>query len=189
MDLALCNKIFNILGWIYIIITIAYVLAVVPMFFLAMSMRMSFGAFVGCAVFCIPACIALDWYGIYRKHRKAAIYAIIPAFVGILFVPGALLIGMIDLLLCVMSIVCAVLVSIFGKKYHYLEEQEGFPHFSELHTEEVKRNEAALNSDPYARDERFYAKEDVRGKMDELPDVTEKLRAKEDLKNDYMDSI
>ena len=29
----------------------------------------------------------------------------------------------------------------------------------------------------------------LHGKMDELPDVNEKLNAKEDIKNDYMDSI
>ena len=97
--------------------------------------------------------------------------------------------GIIDVALIAISILNAALVNHFSKKYHFLEEQEGFPHFSDLHTDNLKKADIARNSDPYARNEEYYASENVRGKMDELPDVNEKLNAKEDIKNDYMDSI
>lgn len=188
-ELAACNKVFGVLGTIYIVIACAYVLALIPMFFLSMSLRMSFGSFVLCSVICIPASIALGYYGVYRKHQFAAVLAIFPVVMGIFFASEAFFIGFIDIMLIPLSMASALLVTIYGKKYRFLEQQEGFPHFSELHTENVRKADEAAKADPYARREEFYAHEDVRGKMDELPDISDTMQAKADVKNNYMDEI
>ena len=188
-ELNKCNKVFGGLSWLYIVIAVAFLLSVIPMFFLSMSLRADFGKFVCCAVFCIPISLVLGWYAIYKKYPKAAVLGILPATVGVFFVSDAMFTGIIDVALIAISILNAALVNHFSKKYHFLEEQEGFPHFSDLHTDNLKKADIARNSDPYARNEEYYASENVRGKMDELPDVNEKLNAKEDIKHDYMDSI
>ena len=46
-----------------------------------------------------------------------------------------------------------------------------------------------LKTDPYQRREEFYAKEEVRGIMDDFVMPSQQLEAKADNKNDYMDSI
>ena len=188
-ELAQCNRVFGVLGTIYIVFACAYILALIPMFFLSMSLRMSFVSFILCAVLCIPSSIALGYYSVYRKHQFAAVLAIFPVVVGVFFASHAVFIGFIDVVLIPVSIVSAILVTIYGKNYHFLEQQEGFPHFSELHTENVRKADSAAKADPYARKEEFYASEDVRGKMDELPDISEAMQAKADVRNNYMDEI
>ena len=188
-ELALCTRLFGILGTTYLITAVAYAIALIPMFFLSMSLRMNFGSFILCAVLCIPLCIALGYYGVYQKHQFAAVLAVFPAVIGIFFASDAVFIGFIDILLILISIVSAVIVTVYGKKYHFLEQQEGFPYFSDFHNDNIKKNEEAAKADPYARQEQFYVKEEVRGKMDELPDVSEAMQAKADVRNNYMDEI
>lgn len=184
-DLKKCEMLYNILGKIYLFIIIFLVLAFVPNLYFNGNV----GVFLILALLLIPAEIALDMMSIYRKETKFTFLALIPAVLGLLCVPSSVLFGLVQILLFILAVVCALLVPAANKKYNYLAQQEGFPYFNELHTDNRIKADEALRKDPYERDERFYAKQEVRGVMDDFVTPQEEMKARTDEKNDYMDAI
>ena len=76
----------------------------------------------------------------------------------------------IDLVYTIVMIVLGVATMLANAKYHYLEEQEGFPQFSELFEEQKKRGPVnAMSYEERAEQLRRAARpESARQTMDEL---------------------
>lgn len=187
-DMKKCKMLYNTLAKIYILIIIFLVFAFIPSFFFSATYS-GIVPFLVLSLALIPATVFCGMKSIYRKSTKYVYYALISSVLGLLCVPFSGVVGICGLFLFILSVVSAVLVPIANKKYNFLEQQEGFPYFSDLHTEEMKKGEEALKKDPYQRDERFYAREEVRGVMDDFVTSDQTLDAKTDTKNDYMDSV
>ena len=186
-----CNMFYNGIFKFYIVLIIFMIMAFVPNLFTSLANGGDLLVLLLLALVCIPCNIAMAMYSMYTKTSKFAFYSIIPAALGVLTFAASvpLYFGLIDVLLLGLSIALAVLVPKVNNTYEYLSQQEGFPYFNELQSKVLETADNTLKTDPYQRREEFYAKEEVRGIMDDFVMPSQQLEAKADNKNDYMDSI
>ena len=188
-DLKICNTIYNIIGKFYIILAVFLILAFIPCLFSSFNYRLNTGLFILLSVFLIPAHIYCEIRAVYKKETKFALAAIAPVVLGLFCASDGLFFGVADVLLTFASLILAVVISQTNKKYNYLAQQEGFPYFSDLHSEQMNKGLEAMNYDPYKRNEQYYVREEVRGVMDDFVSPDQQMKVKDDTKKDYMDSV
>lgn len=186
-----CNMFYNGIFKFYIVLIVFMILLFVPNLLTSLANGGNLLVLLLLAVVLIPCNIAMAMYSMYTKTSKFAFYSIIPAALGLLTIAASVpfYFGLIDVLLLGLSIALAVLVPKVNKTYDYLSQQEGFPYFTELQSQVLETADKALKTDPYQRREEFYAKEEVRGVMDDFVTTSHQLEPKADEKNDYMDAI
>ena len=186
-----CNMFYNGIFKFYIVLIVFMILLFVPNLLTSLANGGNLLVLLLLAVVLIPCNIAMAMYSMYTKTSKFAFYSIIPAALGLFTIAASVpfYFGLIDVLLLGLSIALAVLVPKVNKTYDYLSQQEGFPYFTELQSQVLETADKALKTDPYQRHEEFYAKEEVRGVMDDFVTSSHQLEPKADEKNDYMDAI
>ena len=131
-------------------------------------------------------CVIGGFWALYKKRNLYAPVGLMLGTVGILINSNT--VGELFNVICVVvSLFANVPIFILNSKYHFLEQQEGFPDFSVLLTENKEKADNAMQSDPYAKDPLFFKNLDKN--MDEIELSDQIIEIKEIPKNDYMDSV
>ena len=127
------------------------------------------------------ACLLGGFFGIYTKTTYLALGGLFVGSFGLLIPSNTPA----DVLNALAVLGCAFLmipIAITNSKFHFLEQQEGYPNFSVLLTENVKKEDNARIADPYEKNP-LYFKSYSNGNMDEVvlsnelmqPKVMEKM--------------
>lgn len=127
---------------------------------------------------------------IYSSYRRRTLYALAAPVIiapSLLFDTHTALPAL-TFSMFASSIVFLVLLIFINKKYLWLEQQEGFPHFSNLLNEQQKLSQDIKTNDPYTANYQRIV-QNSSGEMQELSLSGETIEKKQDTKNDYMDSI
>ncbi len=173
-----CAKVYNIVTAVYVISCVAYIAAELYMILLPFDtdpfyLLMNGPVFKG-------AVLTAGFLGTYKKSTLFAGLAPMIMLINLILYWNAdnffdLFFGVvmpmkIDLVYTIVMIVLGVATMLANAKYHYLEEQEGFPQFSELFEEQKKRGPVnAMSYEERAEQLRRAARpESARQTMDEL---------------------
>lgn len=187
-----CNKIYK---WIFIAVA-APVLAAVAYSIFEMFISILFlnlnalFAFLICGVILPPISGTLIIYSGYVRQDIFAYTSPLPLALGVVF--DVLLgdTGVVSVLVPGLMIVIILIVPtvLANSKYRYLEDQEGFPHFSPLLIEQLKRSDDLKKHDPYAEaaERRKLTQSDS---MNDLELNGEVIEDKVNEKTNYMDEI
>lgn len=171
-DLHKCNRLYNIIATIYVLACGFYILADLFLFILSVNGDLFYLLLNG-PVF-KGAVLALGFMGAYKKNNILAVIASIIMFLNTVLFWNAdnyfdrflSITGIkINSVYFTMSIVLAVFNIIANNKYQYLEQQEGFPQFSEFF-EQQKTGKPTYGLTIEERAEQL--KVNARSDMDEL---------------------
>lgn len=177
MNMKRCNKAYNTVAIIYIVVFGFIMCEAFAGSFLAQEGLGIFGVALVCA-----AAIVLGFMGTYLKKNKFAIAAPL-----VLLLAG--LIGLMPLPLVLLSAVLAALTFMTNKKYEELSHEEGFPMFS-YHLKEYEEKKARNEIKTEYQERYEYYTNNSQKDMDEFPDMSsETIQQKAAVKNDYMDEL
>ena len=148
-----CAKVYKL---IFIIVAAPVLAAVVYSIFemfisiLFLNLNALF-AFLICGVILNPISGVMVIYSGYVRQDVFAYLSPLPLAAGLLF--DALLgsAGIVNVLIpSTMAVIFSIAPTVLANsKYRYLEDQEGFPHFSPLLMEQLKRSDELKKHDPY----------------------------------------
>lgn len=152
-----CNRCYNIIAIFYILVFGARTFLDIYSCFLGASLLMLLIAFTSFAT------LATGFCGVYL-HKN--IYPIVAPLIGSLRDTFA---GSVLDLVIPLCILCSVVNIIVNKKYHWLEQQDGFPYFNErFRVQEIDNSQWNIK-DPYTQNYEELKKQDNNnGQMDEL---------------------
>lgn len=156
-----CERVYNIVTLFYLVVNAVYILSHLYLALITPNGD-TMHYFLDGVVLKIPF-LAFGFLGCYLKKNLYAILA--PVIIGI----NALMVLItINEILSAISITAAVLTCLANRKYHELEQCEGFPHFNEHFTEV---NDVRIeNRDIYKEQLEFHKSRAAghQGEMDEL---------------------
>ena len=136
---------------------------------------------------CVLGCSAASYYAMYR-NRTAYIYlSTALSAVGMIFniSVGS---GFLNMIVVLVDIVLCLMLPPVNKKMEFLKQQEGYPHFSPLLSEQLEKSENAAITGRYDENPLYY-KSDSSGSMDEITVQSSDIEPKADEKNSLMDEI
>lgn len=185
--LHICEKIYGFITIIVIVQLFASVLYTVVQSFVVAGQRYSVLPLLYCGLITPVIYAAAEIYSCYSKktmYSAIAPFIVLPSMFlnthsGIVLLTITMMLG---------SIVFLVLILFLNKKYTWLEQQEGFPHFSSLLSEQQKKSEEIKVSDPY---EKRY-QQIISNQRDGMEGITlsdDVIEQKNDSRNNYMDEI
>ena len=151
-----CKRIYNYIAIFYIVI---YGLLTFDSLYLSL-LSFSFPELSGAV---LHGCtLAAGYIGVYKQNNFFA--AVAPAL-SILSLPFDLL----NKFFVPVCVVCTVLNILANKKYHWLEQQDGFPYFNTRFRDQLIDTSQWNIKDPYTQKyEEIKKKENNNGQMDEL---------------------
>ncbi len=156
-----CEQVFNIVTLFYLVVNAFYILSHLYIALITPNGDTAY-YFLDGVVLKIPF-LTFGFLGCYHKKNIYAILA--PVAIGLNTV---IYLTAVNEILSAISIAAAVITCIANKKYHELEQCEGFPHFNERFTEV---NDARIEKrDVYKEQLEFHKSRaaEHQGEMDEL---------------------
>lgn len=144
---AVLNRCETAYKWIFGIYGIAFLASVVITISACLNSPMGMGTFsllLFDGLICKCAMFVCGLLGVYKKNNRFAIAVPI-----ILLINSVVCISPSNAVICFISVGAAVLNSIMNKKYHILENQEGFPYFNESLLEQEQHIQQQKIKDEY----------------------------------------
>ncbi len=178
------NYFYDRLAYNFILCIVGSIIAGIVYFFPTL-MTGTVGAFLLQMI--LSSCCAISGYlAMYKKVNFYAPIGLLLGTVGLVIKSNDM--GQMINVICVFDSLFAIVpIFILNSKYHYLEQQEGFPNFSVLLTENMEKADNALNSDAYAKDPIYF--KNLSGEMDNIVMPDKLMDKKEISPNNYMDSV
>ena len=128
---------------------------------------------------------------LYSGYRRNDLFAYISPLINLAGVLWSFLLGS-DASYYVLPLgavlIFALPTLLANSRYRYLEEQEGFPHFSELLMEQLKKSDDFKKNDPFEEAAKRYKKQES-NEMKDLDFTGETIQEKVTEKNNFMDEI
>lgn len=118
-----CNKIYNIVTTIYAFVCGIYAIVTAFVIFLGINSSPLMSAFNG--IILKAALFCCGFLACYKHETKFTLFAVLITIISTLIKDE------INSIILVISFALSVLTAFANKKYHYLENQFGFPHFNE----------------------------------------------------------
>lgn len=128
---------------------------------------------------------------IYSGYRRNDLFAYISPLISLAGMLWSFILGsdstyyFLPLMAILITIVPTLLTN---SRYRYLEEQEGFPHFSELLMEQLQKSDEFRNNDPFEAAAKRY-KAQSSDEMNDLDFNGQTIEEKVVEKKNYMDEI
>ncbi len=155
-----CESLYGIVTLFYLIVGFGYIFS--NLYIALITPVDTYYYFFNGVVFKLPF-LAFGFLGCYLKRNMYAVLATFTIGVNsLIFTTGD------NELVAVVSVIATILTCLTNKKYHELEQCEGFPYFNERFTEV---NDARLENKDIYREQLEYHKSRVdghSGQMDEL---------------------
>lgn len=177
-ELKKCEKVYKWVAIIYICICVPTVFASFYFILLGVNgdpIKLFFNALFKIAE------LAAGYLGCYQKDKR---FVFAELFLAVL----NLIVSVLGFIFLLISILLSILTLTTNKKYHFLEQQEGFPHFNERF-EKQKADSIQFNiKNPYQQrlEEIQKTSSDA---MDSVSLSSEKLDKKIESANNYMDEV
>ncbi len=168
-----CQKIYTFIFWVYFVSCVPT--ALITLIYGTMALANNIGSISGFSVTMVLllALFATGLLSVYKKETKftylpipvALLLTLINSFDDMFFLNALTLYSM-GTIHIVIAVACSVLLTFTHKKYHYLEQQEGFPYFNERFEENKNKLTEYENNNPYQHNLDRY--KNSSGKMDEI---------------------
>lgn len=170
-----CRKFYTIIFWTYFISCVPTAVIVLIYGTLALASSTSSNIFGFTATMILL--IALFVTGLLSVYKKETKFTYLPIPVAILlifmnsfddmFFLNVLTLYSMGYIHLVIAIASSIILTFTNKKYHWLEQQEGFPYFNERFEEKKNSLSEYENNNPYQNAYEKY-KNNSSGKMDEI---------------------
>lgn len=169
-----CRKIYNIIFWIYFVscVPLALIVLIYGTLALASSANDNVLGFAATMILLI-AFFGTGLLSVYKKEPK---FTYLPVPVSILlmlvnsfddmFFLNVITLYSMGTIHIVIAIASSIILTFINKKYHWLENQEGFPYFNERFEEKKNNLSEYENNNPYQHNLDRYRNSS--GKMDEI---------------------
>ena len=185
-----CNRIYK---WIFVFLAAFIIAAVIYTFyqgivFLLAARIADLIALLFAGIVFTPLSIGMMIYSGYRRIDMFAYFSPLVSLAGFLFgyIMGADVSYLAFPLIAVLAAVIPTVLT--NARYRYLEEQEGFPHFSALLMEQLQRSDDFKANNPFEAAAKRY-KMTESDSMNDLETNGDAIQEKVNEKINYMDEI
>ncbi|MDE6677869.1 MAG: hypothetical protein K2K02_02410 [Ruminococcus sp.] len=170
-----CQKIYNIIFWIYVVSSVPLIGITIIYGTLSLaSVSNNIKDYVGTLILLL-AFLATGILSVYKKETKFT-YLPVPVslllktmsifFSSEMYFLNVITLDSLESLHIIVAVVCSAVITVTNKKYHWLEQQDGFPYFNERFEENKNKISEQEKNSPY----QYYIDryKNSSGKMDEI---------------------
>ncbi len=169
-----CQKIYNIIFWVYCIscIPTAVMILIYGTLALASSVNENVFSFTATMILLV-ALFVTGLLSVYKKEKRftylpipiAILLSLIQCFDDMFFL-NVITLDSMESLYIVIAVASSIILTVVNKKYRWLEQQDGFPYFNERFEENKNKVSEQKKNSPYQHYIDRY--KNSSGKMDEI---------------------